>query len=85
MKREMINKVAETAHERKVVVDFMGWLQEQHMGDCVEDVNPERAADEFLGIDRDELDAERIALLDALDDYSSNTGRHLRPETKEGE
>lgn len=66
MKRDMINKVAETACERKMLVDFMGWLMEQHLGDCVEDINPERAADEFLGIDRKELDVEREALLDAL-------------------
>jgi hypothetical protein len=68
MSREMLDRWASKQDDRKVIAEFFEWLVRTAADTAPEDVDIERALDNFHGIDRAELDRERRELLaDARD------------------
>lgn len=66
VKRNELEKWAAHINNRRVIAEFIAWLQEhpKHSGKEVLDLNPDRLLDEYHNIDIKRLERERRALLD---------------------
>jgi len=63
----MLAKVAATNHDRMVVLEFWEWLGASGYSDKeINDINPDKALDDYFGIDARMLEAEREKCLREL-------------------
>ena len=62
----MCEKLASLSHERRVLVDFIEWLQTERRGMEIYDLHTEKDVLAFLEIDPVQLERERWQMLDEL-------------------
>lgn len=65
-KYPMCEKLASLSHERRVLVDFIEWLQTERRGMEIYDLHTEKDVLAFLEIDPVQLERERWQMLDEL-------------------